>query len=120
MAWFVAQVWVLCALAFLLGAAVTWLLYVRPLRMQRPEPAPVVAAAGAALTPVEPQPPAQEPAATPALPALAALDTPPPASTRGTGIRASGALDLLGVKPAGAAPVIPTQAGPPDDEAPRP
>lgn len=113
MAWFVAQVWVLCAVAFLLGAAVTWLLFVRPQPVPRPEPAPV--AAEPEVRPVEQQPVAEEPATAPALPALAALDPPPLGVPRGTGVRASGALDLLGVTPAGPPPAIPTQPGPPDD-----
>lgn len=117
MAWFVAQVWVLCALAFLLGAGVTWLLFVRP-------PRPGTARAGVPAVTAPPAAPpgqvAEEPAAAPALPALAALDTPPLGVPRGTGARAAGALDLLGVTPAGAAPTIPAQPGPPDEDAPRP
>lgn len=117
MAWFVAQVWVLCAVAFLLGAAVTWLLFVRPQRVSRPEPAPAAAAAEPEVRRAEPQPVAEEPIASPVLPALAALDTPPLGQPRGVGARASGALDLLGVTPPGPPPAIPTQPGPPDDDA---
>ena len=117
MAWFVAQVWVLCAVAFLLGAAVTWLLFVRPQRAPRSEPAPVPAAAAEPVVRrAEPQPAAEEPVASPVLPALAALDTPPLGASRGVGVRASGALDLLGVTPPGPPPAIPTQPGPPDDD----
>lgn len=119
MAWFVAQVWVLCAVAFLLGAAVTWLLFVRPQRVPRPEPAPVAAAADPVVRRAEPRPVAEEPVAAPVLPALAALDTPPLGVSRGVGTRASGALDLLGVTPSGPPPAIPTQPGPPDDDVPR-
>jgi hypothetical protein len=67
----------------------------------------------------EPPPVAEEPTASPVLPALAALDTPPLGEPRGVGVRASGALDLLGVTPPDPPPAIPTQPGPSDDEAPR-
>jgi len=118
-AWFVAQVWVLCAVAFLLGAGVTWLLFVRPLRRRAPAGAPGRPPRAAAADPDPVAPPEPEPQAGPTADrALASLDTPPfgAASTPGAGVRASGALDLLGVNGAGAAPVIPTQPGPPDDE----
>lgn len=111
MAWFVAEVWVLCAVAFLLGAGVTWLLFGRPQRAPRPEPASAPVVAVPAVRPVEPQPAAGKPGADPA---LAALDTAHPGVSRGIGVRASGALDLLGVTPSGL-PAIPTQPGPPDD-----
>lgn len=121
MAWFVAQVWVLCAVAFVLGAGVTWLLFVRPLRARPPAAAPpVVAPTTEQVRPVTAPPPAPEaPPAAPAVdPALAALDTPPLGTPRqpGAGVRASGALDLLGVTPSGVAPAIPTQPGPADED----
>ena len=122
-----AQVWFLCAIAFLAGSAVTWLLFVRgrprypahPLyraaprpahrapRWPRPEP----------LAPTEPPPPAE--------PALANLDTHgnEPAA-RQPGSSAAGALDRLGVAGGAHVPAprstveIPAQAGPVDDPAP--
>ncbi|GAA2559508.1 hypothetical protein [Pseudonocardia hydrocarbonoxydans] len=121
---FVAQVWVLCAVAFLLGAGVTWLLFVRP---QRHQPVPVAAPAPVAPPALPrrvvrpPAPPAVDPGAPPADPALAALDGPAVAPSRwsSTGARASDALDRLGVTPSGLAPAIPTQPGPADEDEPR-
>lgn len=117
MAGFVAQVWVLCAVAFALGSAVTWVLFVRPLRRVDPgvpAPAPaVLEAPAAAAPPPEPAPP--DPPAPPADPALTALDS-RTARTPGTGVRASSTLDLLGVTPSGLAPTIPTQHGPADED----
>lgn len=122
MAWFVAQVWVLCAVAFLLGAAVTWLLFVRPLRRARPpEPAPEpVTAAVPVAAPAAPPAPPEDPPVPPVDPALAALDTPPVGPPERPGHRARAALDLLGVEPSGLAPPIPQQHGPTDDETPDP
>ncbi|WP_300007318.1 hypothetical protein [Pseudonocardia sp.] len=118
MAWLLAQVWVLCAVAFLLGAGVTWLLFVRP--RQRP----MAGYPGRSVPPHEPGPgpdlpqrrPQPEMPSGPAVdPALSALDGTtlgmPPVPRVGT--RASGALDLLGVarrEP----PDIPRQPGPDD------
>jgi hypothetical protein len=125
-----AQVWFLCAIAFLAGSAVTWLLFVRAPR-RRPSPPPTVATARwaperAASTPghVRPAPPEPPP---PAEPALANLDThggkPTP---RHPGSNAAGALDRLGVGgcPRGPddrpndtrpTPEIPAQGGPVDE-----
>lgn len=122
---FVAQVWVLCAVAFLLGAGVTWVLFVRP---QRHQPVPVAAPPPAAPPALPrrvvrpPAAPAADPAVPPADPALTALDAPAvePSRWSGTGARASDALDRLGVTPSGLAPTIPTQPGPADDDEPRP
>lgn len=122
---FVAQVWVLCAVAFLLGAGVTWVLFVRP---QRQQPVPVVAAPPPVAPPAlprrvvrRPAPPATDPTAPSTDPALTALDAPAvgPSRGQGTGARASDALDRLGVTPSGLAPTIPTQPGPADDDEPR-
>lgn len=111
MAGFAAQVWVLCVIAFLLGSGVTWALFVRPLRAARAAvPPPQPPARAAAAPPPAAEPPAAPPPAPAVDPALTALDgvlrpTPPP------GIRAVGALDLLGVA---RRPMIPPQqAGPP-------
>jgi hypothetical protein len=122
-----AQVWFLCAIAFLAGSAVTWLLFVRG-RPQRPAH-PLFRAApprgqhrvGSRSrvrrpAPAEPPPPAE--------PALANLDThrSEPAAQH-PGWSAAGALDRLGV--AGGArlpdtspqPDIPAQGGPVDEPA---
>lgn len=120
MAGFVAQVWVLCAVAFLLGSGVTWLLFVRPQRRADPvvaPPAGVPATQPAPAAP-RPEPTPEDPAAPASDPALTALDTPPLGGPRtpGTGARASSTLDLLGVTPSGLAPPIPTQHGPADED----
>ena len=96
-----AQVWFLCAIAFLVGSAVTWMLFVRgrprarahPLF--RPPPPPRIHHQAAGLPRIEQPPPAEPPA--PAEPALANLDShgSEPASRR-SGSRAAGALDRLG------------------------
>jgi hypothetical protein len=121
-----AQVWFLCAIAFLAGSAVTWLLFVRgrPRRtvhpLFRPEP-PRIHHRAAGLPRIERAAP-PEPPPSPAEPALANLDThrSDPAS-RHAGSSAAGALDRLGVA-GGArlpdsrpAPGIPAQGGPVDD-----
>ncbi|MBW0115111.1 hypothetical protein [Pseudonocardia abyssalis] len=118
MAGFVAQVWVLCAVAFVLGSGVTWLLFVRPLREARPMAAAPPVAPAAEPVPAAPreEPRLVDPAAPPTDPALSALEA--PARPRGTGVRASDALDRLGVSPSGLAPTIPTQHGPADEETP--
>lgn len=131
MGWLFVQVWLLCVVSFLLGAVVTWLLWVLPARRVQAPPAGRPWTLGPSWTgppppsaDAEPSPP--PPAGTrpgpPVDPALAGLDSraePPPA---GLGTAATGALDLLGVRdrgerstaPRGTAPVIPTQAGPAD------
>ena len=143
MGWLFAEVWVLCVVAFLVGAAVTWLVFVRPLRgaarESGPEPqwTPVPRWASGdgdsdagATPPAEPEPEVarrpEPPAGPPTDPALSVLDIKDGVSRRGgPGTTATGALDMLGVKgadpPKGAgqaadAPVpdIPTQPGPAD------
>lgn len=123
MVWLLAQVWVLCAVAFLLGAAVTWLLFGRPQRRppshhpERPHPIRESAEPGPDRTETA-EPDGLGPRADPA---LAVLDGPTlgmPA-VPGAGTRASGALDLLGVARPDQ-PVIPSQAGPRDDGPARP
>ncbi|GAA3246290.1 hypothetical protein GCM10017691_54210 [Pseudonocardia petroleophila] len=113
---FVTQVWVLCAVAFLLGSGVTWLLFVRPLRRAAPVPAapPVPDPEPVPVAPPRVQAPPPDPVAPPTDPALTALDGPATRS-RGTGARASDALDALGISPSGLAPTIPTQHGPADE-----
>jgi hypothetical protein len=122
-----AQVWFLCAIAFLAGSGVTWLLFVRgrPRRRGHPYPAPpprvrhraVSIPRSARVAPPEPPPPPVEPA-------LANLDTHGrELAARHPGSSAAGALDRLGV--AGGAhlqdtrpdPEIPAQAGPVDEPA---
>lgn len=120
MGWLFGQVWLLCVVAFLAGAAVTWLAFVRPQRGAVPSnargetwmPVPGWASGGepagreAAATPA---PPVGPPAADPA---LAALDLGrEPRSGPGPGVTATGALDMLGVARR-AAPAVPEQARP--------
>jgi hypothetical protein len=119
-----AAVWLLCALAFLAGSAVTWLLFVRgrprypahPLYRAAPRRARHRAPRLRRLAVSATDPPA------PSEPALANLDThgSEPAA-RHPGSSAAGALDRLGVARAGPLPPaveIPAQAGPVDDPPP--
>ncbi|MDT7613040.1 MAG: hypothetical protein QOF00_487 [Pseudonocardiales bacterium] len=121
MAWFFVQVWVLCLVAFLLGAAATWLAFVRPLRQARdttsawPEMStwPAADEPPAAPSPrVEPEP-LQPPPGPPTNSALAAVDPQglPRRQGPGVGVTATGALDRLGVRP-----TIPAQSDHPADE----
>jgi hypothetical protein len=122
-----ARVWFLCAIAFLAGSAVTWLLFVRgrPQRRSHPlfRPAPPrIQPRAAGLPRVEPAPPPAPPPA-PAEPALAHLDTHrnEPTARRHPGSSAAGALDRLGVAggahlPDASQPAeIPAQGGPVDE-----
>lgn len=122
MGWLFTQVWVLCAVAFLAGAAVTWLVFVRP--VQRPAHGPP-AGAGAVARLADPWP-ERGPAGPPRVvdPALSALDR-GDGARRGppAGVVASGALDELGVTGPGPTapehpPDIPAQAGPADGPSP--
>jgi hypothetical protein len=126
-AWLFTQVWVLCLVAFLLGALVTWLAFVRPAQRaardvpDRPAaPAPPAWALTARPQVPEqraedhPPPPAEEPTVPPVNPALAALNG-QSTDTRGrstpaVGTAAVGALDLLGVH---TEPPQPPQTPPP-------
>jgi hypothetical protein len=123
-----AQVWFLCAIAFLAGSAVTWLLFVRgrPRARAHPlfrPPPPRIHPQAAGLPRFEQPAPAQPPP--PAEPALANLDTHgrEPASRR-PGSSAAGALDRLGaaggahLPDAPPAVEIPTQGRPVDERAP--
>jgi hypothetical protein len=124
-----AQVWFLCAIAFLAGSAVTWLLFVRgrprarahPL--YRPAPPRIHHQAASlprieqAAAPAEPPPPSE--------PALANLDTHRnEAAARRPGSSAAGALDRLGAAGGGRLPdapptvEIPAQGGPVDEPTP--
>lgn len=117
-----AQLWFLCAIAFLAGSVATWLL-VRPARYGPVPPTtpPSAPAAPAAVPPrhVRAEPPEPPPPA--AEPALANLDTHRDDLARHPGSAAAGALDRLGVaggpRRADApppAPRIPAQGGPVD------
>lgn len=123
-----AQVWFLCAIAFLAGSAVTWLLFVRgrprqpahPLYRAAPRPAQHRAA-------TSPRPDLEAPAEAPrpAEPALANLDTHrSDPTTRHPGSSAAGALDRLGVAGGAHFPAppptgeVPAQGGPVDGTAP--
>jgi hypothetical protein len=119
------QVWLLCAIAFLAGSAMTWLLFVRtrPRHTAHPlfRPAPPRIHHGATspprteqVAPPEPPPPAE--------PALANLDTHRNELTaRRPGSSAAGALDRLGVAGGAHLPAappaveIPAQGGPVDE-----
>lgn len=115
MAGFFVQVWVLCVVAFLVGAAATWLAFVRPLRRERDVTSswPVLHAwpADQETRPVPAARPTPErlrpPAGPPTDPALAVVDRRglPRQHARGAG--AGGALDGLA-----AAPLIPEQVEP--------
>jgi hypothetical protein len=125
--WF--QVWFLCAIAFLAGSGVTWLLFVRGRPRGRSHPLfrptpPRIQHRVAGLPRIEPAAPPAPPPPPPAEPALANLDTHRSEPTaRHAGSSAAGALDRLGV--AGGArlpdpappPEIPAQAGPVDEPA---
>lgn len=124
MGWLFVQVWVLCVLSFVAGAAVTWLAFVRPRRGGAPAggpswtPVPVWASARRGAIPERPDPvvpiaPTAGPAADPALAALDARSSErQPAGSRAT---AASALDQLGVAGPGRAKIgIPTQAAPVD------
>jgi hypothetical protein len=126
------RVWFLCALAFLAGSAVTWLLFVRaPRRRPLPPTAPPVTrtANRTASTPRSVRAAPPEPPPSPVEPALANLDTRGRVPTpRRAGSSAAGALDRLGVaggtRPPGEGPdtppptpEIPAQAGPVDEPA---
>jgi hypothetical protein len=95
------QVWILCAIAFLAGAAVTWLVFVLPRRHS--EPARPVEPAGSPAAGTEPGAPESRDEAerteTPASgdPAISGLDAKARAAT-GTGTAAADALDRLGAR----------------------
>ena len=96
------QVWILCAIAFLAGSGLTWLVFVHRPRQPPPQPLPAtteMAPWAPEREAEQPVPPAAPPVAAPAAePALANLD-PHGAETscRHAGSAAAGALDRLGV-----------------------
>jgi hypothetical protein len=109
MGWLVGQVWLLCAVAFLAGGGVTWLVFVRPAMPLRPTvlPGPTGMAPWSG-PPPSPRPanPApteqQEPLPPPVDPALAVLDHERELARRrrDIGVAAAAALDGLGMAPA--------------------
>lgn len=116
---FFAEVWLLCAVAFLLGSAVTWLVFVVPLRRRADRARPLErppARAPAADPGPPPLPAPAAPLPPPAAdPALAALEgTAGPVAMPSPGRQATGALDLLGVAGTPDGPAIPQQPGPRD------
>jgi hypothetical protein len=119
-----AQVWFLCAIAFLAGSAVTWLLFVRGRPRQRTSPLAATAPWVLDRSARAPRAAQPEPPPAPAEPALANLDTHRrDGPARHPGSSAAGALDRLGVAGAGRRPTppplpeIPTQGGPVDEPA---
>lgn len=115
MAWLFAQMWALEVAAFLLGAAVTWVVFVRPARSAaraaEPVPLPPAWASGPARRDLPEPPPPPPPLPTSADSALAELDAHARHANRRTGLFATGALDQL--DSTSPIPVIPAQAGPP-------
>jgi hypothetical protein len=107
--WLVGQVWLLCAVAFLAGAGVTWLVFVRPAVPLRPTvlrgptgmapwSGPLPSGRAANPAPTE----QQEPLPPPVDPALAVLDHEREHARRrrDVGAAAAAALDGLGMAPA--------------------
>ena len=93
-----AQMWALELAAFLLGAAVTWLVFVRParaaaVRAAQPVHLPPAWASGERAAP-PPQAPAVEPSTSTTDPALAALDA-HARHARRSGLAAADALERL-------------------------
>lgn len=120
MAWLFAQMWALEVAAFLLGAAVTWLVFVRPARaaarVARPVPLPPEwASAPAPRKPEADLPLSYPPSTSSTDPALADLDAHARHARRRIGLFATGALDLIEVTsplpivevPGGGSPTIP-------------
>jgi hypothetical protein len=114
--WLVGQVWLLCAIAFLAGAGVTWLVFVRPAVPLRPTvlpgPAGMAPWSGPPPSPRPANPPSidqQEPFLPPVDPALAVLDQEREIARRerevarrrrDIGAAAAAALDGVGMAPA--------------------
>jgi hypothetical protein len=104
---FIGQVWLLCAIAFLAGAGVTWLVFVRPATPLRPAvlPGPTGMArwSGSPPPPRSAEPaPIEQPLPPAVDPALAVLDHERDLARRRReiGKAAAAALDGLGVAPA--------------------
>jgi hypothetical protein len=113
MSWLFAQMWALEVAAFLLGAAVTWLVFVRParaaVRLAQPVPLPPSWASALARRDAEPESPPSLP--TFADPALAELDAHARHANRRTGLFAMGVLDQI--ESTSPLPVVPAQGAPP-------
>jgi hypothetical protein len=118
MAWLFAQMWALEVAAFLLGAAVTWLVFVRPARaaarLAQPVPLPPAWASEPAPRDPEPAPP---PPPTFADSALAGLDAHARHAHRRTGLFATGVLDQI--ESTSPLPIVPAQGGPSATPGPR-
>jgi hypothetical protein len=114
MTWLFAQMWALEVAAFLLGAAVTWLVFVRPARAAarraQPVPLPPDWASHPAPREPEPAPPSPSPSPNFADSALAELDAHARHAHRRTGLFATGALDQI--ESTSPLPVVPVQGGP--------
>jgi hypothetical protein len=119
MAWLFAQMWGLEVAAFLLGAAVTWLVFVRPARAAARLAQPVHLPPAWATEPArrEPDPPPAQPSPTFSDPALAELDAHSRHSHRRTGLFATGVLDEI--ESTSPLPVVPAQGAPPAIPEPR-
>ena len=122
MEWLFAQMWALEVAAFLLGAAVTWLVFVRPARAAaraaRPVPLPPDWASAPSLRTPEADPsPSYPPPTSSTDSALADLDAHARHARRRTGLFASGALDLIEVT--SPLPIVEVQGGSPTTPEPR-
>jgi hypothetical protein len=114
MTWLFAQMWALEVAAFLLGAAATWLVFVRPARSaaRAARPVPLPPAWASNLKRSEPAPePSPLPTKTPADSALAELDAHTTYARRHTGLFATDVLDEF--ESTSPLPVVPAQGGPP-------
>lgn len=119
MAWLFAQMWALEVAAFLLGAAVTWLVFVRPARaaVRTAQPVPLPPAWASAPARSTPELEASPPTPPSTDPALADLDAHARHARRRTGLFAAGALDQIEVT--SPIPVVPVQGGSPTIPGPR-
>jgi hypothetical protein len=119
MAWLFAQMWALEVAAFLLGAAVTWLVFVRPARaaarLAQPVPLPPAWASNPERLEAEPAPAPPQP--TFADSALADLDAHARHAHRRTGLFATGVLDQI--ESTAPLPVVPAQGPSPAVPEPR-
>ncbi len=122
MEWLFAQMWALEMAAFLLGAAVTWLVFVRPARAAaraaRPVPLPPDWASTPSLRTPEADPsPSYPPSTSSTDSALADLDAHARHARRRIGLFAAGHLDLVEVT--SPLPIVEVQSGSPSTPEPR-
>jgi hypothetical protein len=114
MTWLFAQMWALEVAAFLLGAAVTWLVFVRPARSaaRSARPVPLPPAWASNLKRSEPAPEPSPPTTkAPADSALAELDAHAIYDHRHTGLFATDVLDQF--ESTSPIPVVPARGRPP-------